>query len=64
MVEEDLELFLEEFGKLLNKYHYASVDFTLSKFKDSKNFVIGFSYDGGTFHSDMAEIGKRDENEK
>ena len=64
-VDEDLTLFLEEFGKLLNKFHYVSMTFTLSKFKHSQNFVSGFIFDQDTkeYHCDLVIVKRSDENE-
>jgi len=47
--DEDLELFLEEFGQLLNRYHYKIDDFRLQKLKDPNFLVAGFTSDGCEF---------------
>jgi hypothetical protein len=41
--DEDLKLFLEEFGRLLNKYHHAITSFSLRRISDFKIVTGGFS---------------------
>lgn len=49
--DEDLELFLEELGQLLNKYHYDLSPFTLRKINDTSIMLGAFNANGidGTF---------------
>lgn len=41
--DEDLELFLDDLGNVLNKYHYDISPFTLRRISDPDIIVGGFS---------------------
>jgi hypothetical protein len=49
--DEDLELFLDEFITLLNKYHYSPSPYRLKKITPPDYYIAGFQSQGdGIFH--------------
>ena len=62
--DEDLNLFLEELGTLLNKYHYTfSNGVILSKFIDSKSRVVAFNGDGAYLFAVMEIVNEESKDE-
>ena len=62
--DEDLNLFLEELGNLLNKYHYTfSNGVVFSKFIDPKSRVVAFTGDGVYLMAVMEIINEESEDE-
>jgi hypothetical protein len=53
---EDLELFLKEFMRLLNKYHYYIYPFMLRLITEPSTVCVGFDGDGCTLNFKSADI--------